>query len=64
MGLDAPAAVHQQEEPLEDGLPQEDVDPGVQDLVPGGHADCQQQAGKRTLALDLGAQYDDVNLGG
>lgn len=47
----------------EDGPPQQDVDPGVQDLVPGGHSDT----GHHQLAVVVGfviVQSASVGEGG
>lgn len=38
-----PAFVQQREDFPQDRFPQEDVDPGVQDLVPRGHPDHHQK---------------------
>lgn len=35
--------VHSRIDPLQYGTAEEDVDPGVQDLVPGGKANIEQQ---------------------
>ena len=62
VGPGAPEAVQHQVELPEHGLAQEDVHPGVQDLVPGGHAHHHQQAEGRRFRLGLGGQHDDVDL--
>lgn len=57
-----PTFVQQREDFPQDRFPQKDVDPGVQDLVPCGHADHHQKTDRRWLVFSSDAQYDNVNL--
>ena len=58
------AAAEQLEDFPQHGLPQQDVHPGVQDLVPRGHTDQDQQSERRGLFFGSGAEDEDVNLVG
>ena len=60
----APAAVDQHEDFPQNSLSQQDVDPGVQDLVPGGHAYHHQETERCRLAFRSDAHYDDMDLKG
>lgn len=57
-----PAAVQQHEKLPQDSFSQQDVNPGVQDLVPRGHTYNHQEAHRRRLVFSSGAQHDDVEL--
>lgn len=58
----APTAVQQHEKLPQDSFPQQDVNPGVQDLVPRGHTYSHQKTHQRRLVFSSGAQHDDVEL--
>lgn len=62
MKIGSPAAVQQHEKLPQDSFPQQDVNPGVQDLVPGGHTYSHQKINRRRLVFRSGAQHDDVEL--
>lgn len=57
-----PAFIQQSEEFPQDCLPQKDVDPGVQDLVPRGHTDHHQKADRWWIIFISDAQYNNVDL--
>lgn len=57
------AVVKQHEDFPQDSLPQEDVDPGVQDLVPRGHSYQCQQMETRGLSIGADTENDDMDLG-
>lgn len=60
--LGTPAFMQQREEFPQDCLPQKDVDPGVQDLVPSGQTNYHQKADRWGPVLGSDAQYDNVDL--
>lgn len=57
----ATTAVKQHEDFPENSLPQQDVDPRVQDLVPRSHA-YSQQTKRRRLIRGSGTQNGDMDL--
>lgn len=52
----------QHEDFPQDGLPQKDVDPGVQDLVPCGHPYRCQQTETGRFIFSSGAENDHMDL--
>lgn len=58
----APAAVEQHEDFLQNSLPQQDVDPGVEDLVPCGYTHHHQKSDRPGHVFASGAQHDDMEL--
>lgn len=57
-----PAAVQQHKDLPQDSFPQQNVNPGVQDLVPRSHTYSHQKSIIFRLVLSSGAQHDDVEL--